>query len=83
MPEQLCERGVSVVAESPLSGAPLWALGREVVELLRCDREPYELESSFRAALGRGERVAAIEIGKTRDLTDPLDLVEENFLYLK
>jgi len=30
-----------------------------------------------------GERVEAIEIGKTRDLTDPLDLVEENFPYLR
>jgi hypothetical protein len=29
-----------------------------------------------------GARVAAIEIGKTRDLTDPLDLVQENFSYL-
>ena len=70
-------------AESPLSGAPLWALGPEVVALLRCDREPYELESSFRAALARGQRIAAVEIGKTRDLTDPLDLVEENFTYLR
>ena len=43
-------------AESPLSGAPLWALGREVVELLRCDREPYELESSFREWNARVEQ---------------------------
>jgi len=27
--------------------------------------------------------IAAVEIGKTRDLTDPLDLVEENFPYLR
>lgn len=65
-----------------LSGAPLWALGPSVVELLRCDREPYELENSFRAAINAGARIAAIEIGKTRDLTYPLDLVEENFPYL-
>jgi NDP-sugar pyrophosphorylase family protein len=65
-----------------LSGAPLWALGPSVVEFLRCDREPYELENSFRAAIEAGARIAAIEIGKTRDLTYPLDLVEENFPYL-
>jgi NDP-sugar pyrophosphorylase family protein len=78
--EGLVER---IGAESPLSGAPLWALGRELVELLRCDREPYELENSFRAAIDRGETIAAVEIGKTRDLTNPLDLVEENFPYLR
>jgi hypothetical protein len=27
--------------------------------------------------------VVALEIGTTRDLTDPLDLVEENFPYLR
>ncbi len=71
-------RGVS----GRFSGAPLWGLRESVVEHLRCDREPYELENTFRAALEAGERIAAIEIGKTRDLTDPLDLVEENFPYL-
>ena len=64
------------------SGAPLWGLGAAIVERLRCDREPFELENSFRAAIEAGERIAAIEIGKTRDLTDPLDLVQENFPYL-
>jgi NDP-sugar pyrophosphorylase family protein len=69
-------------AAGGLSGAPLWALDGPVVERLRCDREPYELENSFQAAIDAGERIAAIEIGKTRDLTHPLDLVEENFPYL-
>jgi hypothetical protein len=53
-----------------------------MVGFLRCDREPYELENSFRAVIEAGERIAAIEIGKTRDLTHPLDLVKENFSYL-
>lgn len=70
-------------AQSGLSGAPLWALDRPVVERLRCDHEPYELESSFQAAIDAGEKIRSIEIGKTRDLTDPLDLVEENFPYLR
>ena len=70
-------------AGSGLSGAPLWALDRRIVERLRCDREPFELENSFQAAIDAGEKVRAIEIGKTRDLTDPLDLVEENFPYLR
>ena len=76
------ERLRSDSASSSLSGAPLWALDEPVVERMRCDREPYELGNSFQAAIDAGAMIAAIEIGKTRDLTDPLDLVEENFPYL-
>ena len=46
-------------------------------------RPPYELENAFREALEAGETVIAVEIGKTRDLTYPLDLVKENFPYLR
>ncbi|TML24282.1 MAG: hypothetical protein E6G32_04125 [Actinobacteria bacterium] len=67
---------------SPLSSAPLWALDEPVVSRLCLDREPYELENAFRAAMRAGARIAGIEIGKTRDLTYPLDLVKENFPYL-
>jgi CTP:molybdopterin cytidylyltransferase MocA len=68
--------------DGPWSGAPLWGLGAELTPLLRVDREPYELENTYRAALEEGLPIAAVVIGKTRDLTDPLDLVEENFPYL-
>jgi hypothetical protein len=63
--------------------APLWGLGGPVAERLCRDRPPYELENAYQAAIDAGELVKAIEIGKTRDLTDPLDLVEENFPYLR
>jgi NDP-sugar pyrophosphorylase family protein len=69
-------------AAGALSGAPLWGIGPAVADRLCLDREPYELENAFRAALEAGETVLGITIGKTRDLTDPLDLVEENFPYL-
>jgi CTP:molybdopterin cytidylyltransferase MocA len=69
-------------AHGSLSGAPLWGVDRPVADLLCRDREPYELENAYRAALDAGETIVAVEIGKTRDLTDPLDLVEENFPYL-
>jgi mannose-1-phosphate guanylyltransferase len=68
--------------EGPLSGAPLWGIDRPVADRLCVDREPFELDSAYRAALEVGETIVAVEIGKTRDLTDPLDLVEENFPYL-
>ena len=65
-----------------LSGAPLWLLADAVASRLCLDEEPYELENAYTAALAAGARIAAVEIGKTRDLTHPLDLVEENFPYL-
>ena len=68
---------------NPWSAAPLWALDAPIAERLCRDRPPYELENAFQAAIDAGERVMAIEIGKTRDLTYPLDLVEENFSYLR
>jgi UDP-N-acetylglucosamine diphosphorylase / glucose-1-phosphate thymidylyltransferase / UDP-N-acetylgalactosamine diphosphorylase / glucosamine-1-phosphate N-acetyltransferase / galactosamine-1-phosphate N-acetyltransferase len=69
-------------ANGPLSGAPLWGVDRPVADRLCLDQEPYELENAYRAALEVGETILAVEIARTRDLTDPLDLVEENFPYL-
>ena len=69
--------------DNPWSAAPLWALGEALVERLGRDKPPYELENAFQSAIDAGETVTAIEIGKTRDLTYPLDLVEENFSYLR
>jgi NDP-sugar pyrophosphorylase family protein len=69
--------------DNPWSSAPLWALGPAVAERLCRDRPPYELENAFQAAVDERDTVIAVEIGKTRDLTDPLDLVEENFPYLR
>jgi NDP-sugar pyrophosphorylase family protein len=69
--------------ENPWSAAPLWGLGPAVAERLCLDNPPYELEHAFESAIEAGETVTAVEIGKTRDLTYPIDLVEENFPYLR
>ena len=69
--------------QNPWTPAPLWGLDRAVADRLCLDRAPYELENAYQAAIDAGEAVVAIEIGKTRDLTYPLDLVEENFPYLR
>jgi glucose-1-phosphate thymidylyltransferase len=69
--------------ENPWSAAPLWAVGPAVAERLCLDNPPYELEHAYRLAIEAGETVIAVEIGKTRDLTYPLDLVKENFPYLR
>jgi NDP-sugar pyrophosphorylase family protein len=68
---------------NPWSAAPLWGMGGEVAERLGLDRPPYELENAFQSAIDAGHTVLAVEIGKTRDLTYPLDLVKENFPYLQ
>jgi NDP-sugar pyrophosphorylase family protein len=83
MRDGLVERVHDDDPANPLSGAPLWALAAPVAERLCRDREPFELANAFQAAVDTGARIAAVEIGKTRDLTDPLDLVEENFPYLR
>ena len=69
--------------DNPLGSAPLWLLGPELVPLLEgLPGPPYELADAFRRALDAGLAIAGIEIGKTRDLTHPVDLVQENFPYL-
>lgn len=68
---------------NPFAAAPLWLLTEEVVQHLCADEPPHELGNAFQAAIDAGSSVSAVEIGRTRDLTDPLDLVEENFPYLR
>jgi NDP-sugar pyrophosphorylase family protein len=69
---------------STTTGAPLWLLGAAVVERLEgLSGPPFELLEAFRRALDAGHEIRAVAIGGTRDLTDPLDLVRENFPYLR
>jgi dTDP-glucose pyrophosphorylase len=75
-------RVVDVDPANPLGAAPLWGLGPAAASHLRVDRPPYELAASYQRAIDEGGEVAAIEIGPTRDLTYPLDLVMQNFPYL-
>jgi NDP-sugar pyrophosphorylase family protein len=68
---------------NPLSGAPLWGLGAGVARFLDgLPGPPYELRDAYERAIEAGHEVAAVEIGPTRDLTGPVDLVQENFPYL-
>ena len=68
---------------NPLASAPLWLLGPRLVPFFEeLPGPPYELAEAFQRGVDAGLTVAAIEIGKTRDLTHPVDLVNENFPYL-
>jgi NDP-sugar pyrophosphorylase family protein len=69
---------------NPLAGAPLWAVGPALAGYLDGLRgPPFELADAFQRGVDAGLRVAGVEIGRTRDLTDPVDLVVENFPYLE
>jgi glucose-1-phosphate thymidylyltransferase len=64
---------------APRDPAPLWGLTEVVTgRLASLPGPPYELLDAV-----DGLALAEIRIGKTRDLTFPLDLVEENFPYLR
>lgn len=76
------ERVLDPGGPGPFSGAPLWAVGAPVHERLCLDDRPWELGNAFQAAIDAGEQIAAVEIGTTRDLTTPLDVLEQNFSYL-
>jgi hypothetical protein len=78
------ERVLDDDAGNPLAGAPLWRLG-ETFDPALLDRlagPPYELAEAFQRLIDAGETVYGVEIGPTRDLTHPEDLVSENFSYL-
>lgn len=68
---------------NPLAGAPLWAIRDRVVPLLARDSPPFELGRAFQRAVDEGMTVLGVEVGPTRDLTRPVDLVEENFPYAR
>ncbi len=67
------------------SGAPLWLLGPRVEAFLHPlpGRPPHELAGVLQLAIDAGASVSAIQVGRTRDLTSPVDLVRENFPYLR
>lgn len=77
----LVRRVVADDPELPFSSAPLWLL-TEVIDLDGLPGPPFELSAAFQRAIDAGTEVAGVEIGPTRDLTEPADLVRENFPYL-
>jgi molybdopterin-guanine dinucleotide biosynthesis protein A len=69
---------------NPHASAPLWLVGAAVhVRLVGLQGPPFELAAAFQSAIDGGKVIRGIEIGPTRDLTHPLDLIERNFAYLR
>lgn len=71
------------VAWSGEARAPLWRVDEAVHGFLDPlpGKPPYELQDVFRLAEAAGSQVSAIQVGRTRGLTSPVDLVRENFPY--
>jgi dTDP-glucose pyrophosphorylase len=69
--------------EGGLAAAPLWFLdGDLAASLAAVSGPPYELAEAFVRALGMGREIAALELGPTRDVTHPTDVILRNFPYL-
>jgi len=79
--DEFVRRVVASDESLPFSSAPLWLLTDEI-GLEGLPGPPFELSAAFQRAIDAGARVAAVEIGPTRDLTSPTDLIRENFPYL-
>jgi NDP-sugar pyrophosphorylase family protein len=76
-------RRILAARETAFAHASLWALGPECVPYLEgLGGPPFELAEAYQRAIDDGLPVSAFEVGPTRDLTDQLDLVQENFPYL-
>jgi glucose-1-phosphate thymidylyltransferase len=65
------------------TAAPLWILGEELVAALReVPGPPYEIAQAVQGVMTAGRTIMALEVGPTRDLTRPADVVRHNFPYL-
>ncbi len=69
--------------EGEVRAAPLWVLDEEIVASLPdLSGPPFELAEAVRKAISAGKEVLAVELGPTRDLTRPEDVMSHNFPYL-
>src|SRR4029079_5344127 len=74
---------IVAAGETKFAHASLWGLGTGLTPYLGAlGGPPFELAEAYQQAIEEGLRVSAFEVGPTRDLTDPPDLVKENILYL-
>jgi molybdopterin-guanine dinucleotide biosynthesis protein A len=76
--------GIAPAGETPHATAPLWAATGETLAFLAdLPGPPFELTTAFQRAIDAGKTILGVEIGPTRDLTEPADVVRHNFLYLE
>lgn len=69
--------------EGEVRAAPLWVLDEEIVASLPdLPGPPFEVADAVRKAISAGKDILAVELGPTRDLTRPEDVMTHNFPYL-
>jgi CTP:molybdopterin cytidylyltransferase MocA len=62
---------------------PLWGIGSELLQYLDdLPGPPFELQTAIERARTVGVDLISVELGPTRALTEPADLVKHNFVYL-
>lgn len=81
-------RVVDPSSPDELTAAPLVRVGEAVHERIAevtepPYRPPYDSGQAFQLAIDAGHEIRAVTIGQTRDLTHPIDLLNENFAYLR
>jgi NDP-sugar pyrophosphorylase family protein len=82
---RVVEKPAATALDGPtvLAAAPLWLAGEELGGFVeRVSGPPFELATAFQAAIDARKTVVAIELGPTRDLTRPADVLLQNFPYL-
>jgi NDP-sugar pyrophosphorylase family protein len=80
---EIVEKPAAPPTGRALAGAPLWFLSAELCASLdELPGPPYELATAAQRAIDAGKRILALEIGPTRDLTRPEDVIDRNFPYL-
>ena len=68
---------------SGLAAAPLWFLDERLAgSLASLPGPPFELAEAVARTLADGREIAALDLGPTRDLTRPTDVILRNFPYL-
>jgi glucose-1-phosphate thymidylyltransferase len=68
---------------SEYSAVPLWLLGDALAAALAdIPGPPFEIARAVQDAIAAGNQILALELGPTRDLTRPADVVHHNFPYL-
>lgn len=80
---EVVEKPAGPVADGCLAGAGLWFFDRDLCGFVEdVPGPPFELAVALQRAIDAGRTVAALDVGPTRDLTRPEDVVVRNFPYL-
>jgi NDP-sugar pyrophosphorylase family protein len=65
------------------TATPIWLLGEELAKGVRAvPGPPFEIAHAVQEAIAANKEILAFEMGATRDLTRPTDVMAHNFPYL-